>query len=91
MDKYDAFNITTPLGYERPMEDKEAGIAVEQIHERILDNHFPCSDCRNCKDYTETPDMYGTGDSPTDYECGGLPEKCPIVRDIIERMGGLLK
>ena len=91
MDKYEAMNITAPLGYERSMEDKEAGIAVEQIYERVLENHFPCSDCWGCKDFEETKDPFGVGDSPTEHNCGGLAESCPAVKDIIERMGGLLK
>jgi len=98
MNKHDALNITAPLGYERPepMENKEAGIAVENIYQRILDNHFPCSDCWECKDFEETKDPAATMPlvgyaSPTEYNCGGLPEKCPIVKYIIERMGGLLK
>lgn len=73
------------------MESKEAGIAIEAIFERIKENHFPDSTCRGCRDFTETKDPFCTGDSPTEYECGGVPEGCPIVRKIVELMGGKLK
>ena len=37
----------------------------------------------DCPGLVKTEDMYGTGDSPTEYSHGVLcrPERCPIVEE----------
>ena len=37
-------------------------------------------DCGNCAELLTVPDMFGTGDSPDDFECRGSPGVCPAVR-----------
>lgn len=55
--------------------------AQEYLFEGV---EFP-GDCEEieCGHLGATPDGYGTGDSPTLYECGGCAEECPVVSKIL--------
>lgn len=43
-------------------------------------------DCHGCPNLRETVDMFGTGDSPTDFSCSGTCFDCPRVDDRVQEI-----
>ena len=80
--------ITTPVNVPKvPRPDRY----ILFIFEDVLEEDLGCDTCRACKHFTETPDAFATGDSPTELECGALAEDCPIVKDVIDDMARRMK
>jgi len=49
------------------------GIYLEELMYQVFEDFTCCKDCAYCE---ATEDGYGTGDSPTLYECTGVPSEC---------------
>lgn len=64
-----------------------AEMFLEEIHNQVIEDNFPgaCKDI-SCTKLLETRDPYGTGDSPTEYECDGRDIECPLVRGVVSSM-----
>lgn len=60
---------------------------MSSVQSAAFDDHG--RNCDGCRHYLVTHDMYGTGDSPTDYECivDDL-EDCPHVFSAAEELAG---
>jgi hypothetical protein len=58
------------------------------IFEQIQEKAFADIDnCIGCQYLLTTKDPYGTGDSPTEYECDVVVnERCPVVKDFIQNI-----
>ena len=52
---------------------------LKQLKEEKFEAVDMPQDCDDCPYLRTTPDMYGTGDSPTDYECNGSADTCHCV------------
>lgn len=63
-----------------------AHIALENIFESIEVGQ----ECE-CRYLVTTDDAYGTGDSPTEYECNGDYKSCPRVSAIVSQMFDILE
>ena len=48
--------------------------------EKALD--FLPDRCEGCRHLIVTRDVFGTGDSPTDYECNGNERVCPVAEEL---------
>ena len=70
---------------------------VEELLYEVKEDYFEdhSENCRECPHYTVIPDMYGTGDSPTGYECEGEIAECPgviaFVADFICEINDIMK
>ena len=53
---------------------------IEEVHEMV---DMP-DDCGACPHLIAMDDGYGTGDSPTMYECGASSRCCPEVKMALE-------
>jgi len=49
------------------------GDYLDRLKDQVFDDFTYCKDCDYCE---ATKDGYGTGDSPTLYECIGEPADC---------------
>lgn len=43
------------------------------------------AECGDCSALVTIPDMFGTGDSPTDYSCSSCLGDCPAAKQMVEQ------
>jgi|15BtaG_2_1085339.scaffolds.fasta_scaffold43803_4 hypothetical protein len=56
-------------------------IYLHELQDQVFEDFSSCKECEYCE---ETRDPYGTGDSPTMYECTAIPNECEQVMMQIE-------
>ena len=63
---------------------KSGSDILKELTDRDIWESIEMIECpEDCPGLVKTEDMYGTGDSPTEYSHGVLcrPERCPIVEE----------
>ena len=62
-------------------------VTTETLHDLV---EIPL-DCGSCRSLITTTDAFGTGDSPTVYDCDATSVHCPVVKAALEAALGEMK